>query len=131
MAIKIDGNVAIDNSRVLPDVGNMTGTFGAFFPNVTSLASASTISVSTGDPCMTLTLGQSATLDAVGTKLTGQTSTLLLDTSASAYTPTFNSDFTFSPSEPTWADHRYWVISLFCKGASTGDIVVFANGYDA
>ena len=130
MAIKIDGNVAIDNSRVLPDVGDMTGTFGAFFPNVTSLASASTISVSIDDPCMTLTLGQSATLDAtVGT--TGQTSTLLLDTSASAYTPTFNSDFTFSPSEPTWADHRYWVISLFCKGNGTGDIVVFANGYNA
>lgn len=131
MAIKLDGTiVAIDNSRVLPDVGNITGTFGEFFPNVTTLTSSATVSISTDSPCMTLVLGQNATLDATQ-GITGQAATLLLDTSASAYTPTFNSDFTFSPSEPTWADHRYWVISLFCKGSGTGDIVVFANGYDA
>lgn len=131
MAIKVEGGVALDNSRGMPNVGNVTGTFGAFFPNVTTLTSAATISISTDNPCMTLTLAQNATLDAVTGDI-GQVSTLLLDTSASSYTPTFNSDFTFSPSEPTWSDHRYWVISLFCKSAqSGGDIVVSASGYNA
>lgn len=126
MAIKIDGNVAIDNSRGLPDVGNMTGTFGAFFPRVSAIVTT----VDIDKPFMSVTMNSNATYTATqGT--TGQAATLLLDTSASAYTPTFDSDFTFSPSEPTWADHRYWVISLFCKGSGTGDIVVFANGYDA
>lgn len=128
MAIKVEGVTAIDNSRTLPVIENITGSFTDFFPNVSTLTSGASVSVSMDNPCMTLTLASNATLD--GTLMTtGEVSTLLLDTSATPYTPTFNADFKFSPSEPTWSDHRYWVISLFASGGT--EIIAMANGFDA
>ena len=53
---------------------------------------------------------------------------IVLDTSATPYTPTWSSDIKWaSATEPTWADYRYWTISFTCLNSVT--ILASATGY--
>ena len=58
----------------------------------------------------------------------GRTAMIVLDTSASAYTPTWSSDIKWADAtEPTWADYRYWTVSFTCLNGVT--ILATAAGY--
>jgi len=58
----------------------------------------------------------------------GKTCMMVLDTSASAYTPTWGSDIKWpGAEEPTWADSRYWIVSFTCLDGVT--ILASASGY--
>lgn len=58
----------------------------------------------------------------------GKTCMMVLDTSASAYTPTWGSDIKWpGATEPSWADSRYWIVSFTCLDGAI--ILASASGY--
>lgn len=124
MAIKISGTTVINNSRALENVINLSGTYNDFFPNSSTI----TTELDLSKPLMTLTMSSNTTFTATGF-LGGRTSTLVLDTSASAHTPTFPASIEFSPGTPTWSGSRYWTISFLAISGSAAR--AFAVGYSA
>ena len=58
----------------------------------------------------------------------GRTSMMVLDTTATPHTPTWGSDIKWpDATEPTWADSRYWIVSMTCLDGSI--ILASASGY--
>jgi hypothetical protein len=58
----------------------------------------------------------------------GRTSMMVLDTTATPHTPTWGSDIKWpGATEPTWADSRYWIVSMTCLDGSI--ILASASGY--
>ena len=58
----------------------------------------------------------------------GRTSMVILDRSSNNRTPTWGSDIKWPEAEePTWADYRYWIVSLTCIDGSI--ILGSASGY--
>jgi hypothetical protein len=58
----------------------------------------------------------------------GRTSMMVLDRSSSNHTPSWGSDIKWpDATEPTWADSRYWIVSMTCLDGSI--ILASASGY--
>lgn len=123
MAIKISGTDVINNSRAIENITNATGTYDAFHPTATAITTV--INFST--PLMTLTMSGNVTFTE-SNKNTGKTAILLLDTSASAHTPTFSANIKWpADTEPTWSGSRYWMIGFTCWDSSI--VRATATGY--
>ena len=110
MAIKVSGTEVIDNSRKLTNVADMQGNYSGFKP----VAAGATDNISFENPVTTCVLSADTTFTESGTGTSGRpTCTLLLDTSTSAYTPTFSSAINWeNNTEPTWATYRKWQITF-------------------
>ena len=58
----------------------------------------------------------------------GRTCMMVLDTTATPHTPSWGSDIKWpDATEPTWADSRYWIVSMTCLDGSI--ILASASGY--
>jgi len=108
--------------------GNVSGSYTNLHPVVnshTNVNGASTFDMT--KPMHHFTLSAAATFTAVSVSA-GRTSMMVLDTSASAYTPSWNSDIKWpDATEPTWADYRYWIVSFTCLNGTT--TLASASGY--
>lgn len=106
----------------------VTGTYTNLHPVVntqTTINGASTFDVN--KPMHHFDMTGAASFTGVGIAA-GKTCMMVLDTSASAYTPTWGSDIKWpGAEEPTWADSRYWIVSFTCLDGSI--ILASASGY--
>ena len=58
----------------------------------------------------------------------GRTCMMVLDTTATPHTPSWGSDIKWpGATEPTWADSRYWIVSMTCLDGAI--ILASASGY--
>jgi hypothetical protein len=58
----------------------------------------------------------------------GRTAMVVLDKSSSLHVPTWGNDIKWpAATEPTWSDHRYWIVSMTCLDGSI--ILASASGY--
>lgn len=125
MAIKINGLTVIDDSRNISNVFNMEGLYSAF--STTAIVITNTITFE--NPVMTCTMSADTTFSESGAS-GGLTCTLLLDTTNTAYTPTFTSNINWeNNTEPTWSAYRRWQITFHC--AASNDIRATAVGFTA
>lgn len=125
MAIKIIGTDVIDDQRKLKNITDCDAFVGDFHPAATTITT--TINFTT--PFMTVTLSAATTFTISG-DTAGASAILCLDTSSSAHTPTFPSDFNWEAgTEPTWSSYRKWQIYMTCLGGSRIDAI--AVGFDA
>ena len=61
-------------------------------------------------------------------KAAGKTAMMVLDTSATPHTPLWHGSFKWpSATEPTWADSRYWAISMTCLDST--NVLASAQAY--
>lgn len=105
----------------------ITGTYKNLHPvvNAGNVSSSSTINMNTAMHHFTMTAN--STFSGVSIAA-GRTSMLVLDRTASGYTPTWSSDIKWpDATEPTWADYRYWIVSMTCLNGVT--ILASASGY--
>ena len=105
----------------------ITGTYKNLHPvvNAGNVSSSSTINMNTAMHHFTMTAN--STFSGVSIAA-GRTSMLVLDRTASGYTPTWSSDIKWpDATEPTWSDYRYWIVSMTCLNGVT--ILASASGY--
>jgi len=110
MAIKISNSTIIDDSRKFINVQSTAGTYGDLHASPSSVTSNITLSNSI-QTCI-MTGNQSFTISG-GAE--GRTTALLLDTGSSGHTPTFPSSIKWTGGEPTWANSRYWQITILSR----------------
>ena len=106
----------------------ITGTYTNLHPVVNSNAAATgATTFDVNKPMHHFTMTGAATFSGVGIAA-GKTSMMVLDTSATPHTPSWNSDIKWpNATEPTWADYRYWIVSFTCLNGTT--ILASASGY--
>ena len=105
----------------------ITGTYKNLHPvvNAGNVSSTSTINMDTAMHHFTMT---AATAFSGINIAAGKTSMMVLDTSATPHTPTWSADIKWpDATEPTWADYRYWIVSMTCLNGVT--ILASASGY--
>ena len=106
----------------------ITGTYTNLQPVVNSqltINGASTFDMN--KPMHHYTMTAAASFTGVGIAA-GKTSMMVLDTSATPHAPTWGSDIKWpGATEPTWADSRYWIVSMTCIDGSI--ILASASGY--
>ena len=105
----------------------ITGTYKNLHPvvNAGNVSSTSTINMNTAMHHFTMT---AATAFSGINIAAGKTSMMVLDTSATPHTPTWSADIKWpDATEPTWADYRYWIVSMTCLNGVT--ILASASGY--
>lgn len=122
MAIKTGAITVINNSYELENVADLTGNFSDFHPTVQTITTV--IDMSKNVMKLDMTGNVTFTTANIGR---GKQATLILDTSATPYTPTFPSEVKFNGSTPTWSSFRYWTIALTCWDGST--IRAIASGF--
>jgi hypothetical protein len=115
MSILIGSNTVINDSRELENISDTTGSYSNFQPKITQILASQ---FNAPSPIMTLTMVANRTYEVVNAA-TGMSSLILLDRTTSNYTPFFSSTGSNGVHwgnnvEPTWSDHRYWLISIFC-----------------
>jgi len=124
MAIKVASTTVIDNSRVLTNLVGASGNYTSFYPTITAVSSVLNFT----KPVMTLTMTSNVTFSE-SNKGQGRNSILLLDRNTSGYTPSFSANVNWAEdTEPTWSDHRYWHISMWCWSNTV--VRAAAVGYD-
>lgn len=128
MAIKVGGVSVINNSFGLENLEGADGTYNNWHPAETVLTSASTLNINLLLPHQKLVMASNVAFTATN-KSFGRNCVLILDTSATPYTPSFDSLVEFPGGEPTWTDHRYWTISFMCWNSS--NVRATALGFDA
>lgn len=130
MAIKVNSTTVIDNSRNLTNITGMTGVvYSGLHPIVTNLGGGTTEVLNFINPTYEKVLSGTTSFTE-SNKVTGRSTILLLDTSASAHTPTFSSNVKFPNAlTPNWSDHRYWVVSFTCLNST--EVLAGAIGYNA
>jgi hypothetical protein len=106
----------------------ISGSYTNLHPEVTSTSAAATSQTfDMNDPMTHMTMTAATTFTATNLAA-GKTSMMVLDTTASAYTPSWNSDIKWpDATEPTWADYRYWIVSFTCLNGTT--TLASASGY--
>lgn len=106
----------------------ITGTYTNLSPVVqsdTTPAGAHTMDMN--KPMHHITMTGGATYF-TSNKAAGKTAIMVLDTSTTPHTPLWHGSFKWAnATEPTWADYRYWVISLTCLNAN--NILASATGH--
>jgi hypothetical protein len=131
MAIKVSSATVItDDRKIGSDVGLSKiedSVLRDFHPNVESANAGSTYSIDFEKAFHKVTLTQNTAFSATN-GADGYQITLLIDTSASAYTPTWASDIIF-PTSITWSSNRYWTVTLVYW--TDNNIRATALGFDA
>jgi len=108
--------------------GNVSGNYTNLHPEVTTTSAAATSQTfDMNDPMTHMTMTANTTFTATNLAA-GKTSMMVLDRTASGYTPSWNSNIKWpDATEPTWADYRYWIVSFTCLNGTT--ILASASGY--
>ena len=108
--------------------GNVSGNYTNLHPEVTSTSAAATSQTfDMNDPMTHMTMTAATSFTATNLAA-GKTSMMVLDTTASAYTPSWNADIKWpDATEPTWSDYRYWIVSFTCLNGVT--TLASASGY--
>jgi len=128
MAIKVGGSTVINNSYEFENITGTSGTFADFHPNVETIsASLSTSNLSMTKPIHKYVLSQNCAFT-ITDKEFGRDKTFILDTSASSYTPSFDSSVEFAGGEPTWSGYRHWIITFMCWNST--NVRATAIGYN-
>ena len=114
MAIIVGSNTVINDSREL-NVSDAEGLFGNFQPIITPILAQQ---FNAPAPVMSLVLPATQSYEVVNA-VAGMSSLVLLDRTTSNYTPFFvssgsNGIHWGNETTPTWSNHRYWLISIFC-----------------
>ena len=106
----------------------ITGSYTNLHPEVTTTSAAATSQTfNMNDPMTHMTMTAATTFTATNLAA-GKTSMMVLDTTASAHTPSWVSDIKWpDATEPTWADYRYWIVSFTCLNGTT--TLASASGY--
>jgi hypothetical protein len=106
----------------------ITGTYTNLHPVVNSnTAATGATTFDVNKPMHHFTMTGAATFTGVGIAA-GKTAMMVLDTSATPHTPSWNADIKWpDATEPTWADYRYWIVSFTCLNGTT--ILASASGY--
>jgi len=109
-------------------VNSISGSYTNLHPEVTSTSAAATSQTfDMNDPMTHMTMTANTTFTATNLAA-GKTSMMVLDTTASAYTPSWVSDIKWpDATQPTWADYRYWIVSFTCLNGTT--TLASASGY--
>ena len=130
--ITVDGaaaNITYTSSTDTWDFNKaITGTYTNLHPVVNSNAAATgATTFDVNKPMHHFTMTGAATFTGVGIAA-GKTAIMVLDTSATPHTPSWNADIKWpEATEPTWADYRYWIVSFTCLNGTT--ILASASGY--
>lgn len=123
MAIKVNTTTVITDTGILESITGASGNYGVLQPSI----STTTNNINFGTPMMNCVLTANTTFSESGVSQ-GKTATLLLDTSANYYTPSWSSSITWeNGTEPTWGDWRHWQITFIADSAS--DIRAAAAGF--
>lgn len=105
----------------------ITGSYTNLHPVVTTLSSTTTEVIDLTKPMQHITMTGATTFQAVSVAA-GRTTMVVLDTSTTPHTPSWNTDIKWpDATEPTWADRRYWIVSLTAIDATT--TLASAQGY--
>jgi hypothetical protein len=109
MAYEISSTTVIDNDRKLVNITGGSGVIGNFHANVDTTV---TTALNFNSPVMSIVM-TGATTYSESNKAAGKTVTILLDRSASLYTPTFSSNIKWKEgATPTFSSYRYWQITM-------------------
>lgn len=106
----------------------ITGTYKNLHPQaIQSFNTSSSFTLDMNYPWYKIVMTSNCTFSGASIAA-GRTSMLVLDRSASGYTPTWSADIKWpDATEPTWADYRYWIVSMTCLNNVT--ILASAQGY--
>lgn len=113
MAIKVGNVTVIDDNRKIGSSAQTTTmddcVIDDFHPNVLTTTGV----IDLGKAFQKITLGSNVafTTSNNSSAYDGAQTTILLDRSATLYTPTFASNVLF-PSTPSWGTNRYWTLSF-------------------
>lgn len=105
----------------------ITGSYTNLHPELTTTSAATTQTINMNEPMHHTTMTAATAFSGINIAA-GKTSMMVLDTSATPHTPTWSSDIKWpDATEPTWADYRYWIVSMTCLNGVT--ILASASGY--
>jgi len=124
MAVKISGVPVIDDTKKLTNITSMDGEYTIFHPTITNISNSYALDLS--KPMLKRVMGGNEAYT-YGSAAAGRTTVMMLDRTASGYTPSWPGNISFQ-SVPAWASNRYWVITFVCFG----NVSVFATavGYN-
>lgn len=127
MAIQVNGVTAINNSKVLQNIGRADNCrYNDFHPAGIVDLGTSTV-ITNADPVLSRTLTADTTFTHSQVTNSYNCQILLhLDLSADGWTPTFPSNYNF-PATPAWSAHRYWMITIQER---VGGFLCTAQGFD-
>lgn len=127
MAIKVNTTVVIDNDRSMLNIADTVGEVSILDSKVGLSTCTNNINFTT--PFMNCIMAADTTFTESGAA-EGRSAQLLLDTTTSAYDPTFSSNINWQGgTEPTWSGYQRWHIIFTALSAT--DIRAVAFGYDA
>ena len=105
----------------------ITGSYTNLHPELTTTSAATTQTINMNEPMHHTTMTAATAFSGINIAA-GKTSMMVLDTSATPHTPTWSADIKWpADTEPTWADSRYWIVSMTCLDGVT--ILASASGY--
>lgn len=105
----------------------ITGTYTNLHPVVATASASTSQVIDMTKPMHHITMTAGTAFSGVSLAA-GRTSMMVLDTSATPHTPTWSADIKWpDATEPTWADYRYWIVSMTCLNGTT--ILASASGY--
>lgn len=105
----------------------ITGTYTNLNPVVVTATVNSATNIDMTKPSTVTTMSGAMTFTPTN-MAAGRSSMMMLDTSAGPHDPTFAAAFKWpAATEPTWADSRYWVVSMVCLNGTT--VLASASGY--
>jgi len=126
MAIKVGNAEVITNARALTNIADADGISGSFHATLQTITTV----IDFTKPMTKLVMSSNVTFTEANATdaFKGSTSMLLLDTSATGYTPTFSANVKWPASTtPTWSGSRYWMIAF--QLCNLGVIRANAQGY--
>ena len=127
MAIKINGDTVIDDSRVMQNIVGNEGTVYTMY-NATYPLSATTDNINFSTPFMSCVLDAATTFTETSVAV-GKSAQMLLDVTTTGYTPTWSSNINWAEgTEPTWGDYQRW--HIFFTVVATDEIRATAFGYE-
>lgn len=124
MAIKVNNNVVIDNSRNV-DTNVISGLYGELAPNAAGVPPSLVIDLKNSSLERSMTGDETFTFTGLQR---GRVSILTLNTTTSGHTPSFTGIYWAGDTEPVWSNKQYWMISFICWDSN----VIHANaiGFD-
>jgi len=107
--------------------GSVSGSYTNLHPEVTTANVSSSQTIDMTKPMHHFDMTAATAFSGVSIAA-GRTSMMVLDTTATPHTPTWGNDIKWpGATEPTWADSRYWIVSMTCLDGSI--ILASASGY--
>lgn len=128
MALKIQGNDVVTNTREL-DVVGADGVHNDWHPNTTVASVSGSYVLSFNSTFYDLSLVANTSFTEASTSV-GRSLTIHLNTGTSQYTPSWSSNVKWpGGTEPTWADNQYWMVN-FIVGIGGTVILASAQGFE-